>query len=91
MRVNPAVIWRENIPDRGCVQFDMPVIYSSKDVELRTGNTGLKFMEEVWADGFKTLRVDEIIQGVSINGKEKRSFHRSFQVLGHYSVKRSGR
>lgn len=91
VRVTPAIIWRENILVRGCVQFDMPVTHSSKDVELRTGNTGLKFMEDVWADDFKTLSVDEITQGVSINGKGERSFHRSFQVLGHYSVKRSGR
>lgn len=26
-------------------------------------------MEEVWADDFKTTRVDEISEGVSINGE----------------------
>ena len=28
-------------------------------------------MEEVWADIVKTMRVDEITQGDSINGEEK--------------------
>ena len=59
--VTPAVIrgQREAISDRGHVQLEMPFIHSSKDVELRTGNTSLKFME-VWPDDFKPRRVDEI-------------------------------
>lgn len=67
----------------------MPVVHSGKDVELRTGNTSRKFIE-VWADVLKTVKVDEITLGVSINGEEERSFHRSFQDLRHHNVKRSG-
>lgn len=60
-RVTPAVICgqRAAISDRGRVQLEMPFIHSSKGAELRTGNTGLKFVE-VWADDFKPRRVDEI-------------------------------
>lgn len=46
----------------------MPVLHSS-NVELRTDNTGLKLMKEVWADGFKTMRVDAITSGVSMSGE----------------------
>lgn len=66
-----AVIWRENISDGECVQFEMPVLHSS-NVELRTDNTGLKLMKEVWADGFKTMRVDAITSGVSMSGEEEK-------------------
>lgn len=90
-RGSPAVIWGGgSIPDRGHIQFEMPVVHSGKDVELRTGNTSRKFIE-VWADVLKTVKVDEITLGVSINGEEERSFHRSFQDLRHHNVKRSGR
>ena len=47
---------------------------------LHTQNTNLKFMEEVWADIFKTMRVGEITQGESINGEEK------FSSPGHQSL-----
>lgn len=44
----------------GHIQCGILVIYSGKYAELRIGNTGLMVMAEVWADVFKTMRVDEI-------------------------------
>lgn len=55
----PAVIWRKAF-QMGHIQCGILVIYSGKYAELRIGNTGLMVMAEVWADVFKTMRVDEI-------------------------------
>ena len=50
----------------------MPLLHSDIDIELRTGNICLKLMEEIGADISKTMTVDEITQGRSVNENEDR-------------------
>lgn len=69
-RVSPAVIWGEAFQIGDIFSLEMPVVHSSKDVELRTGNTGWRFIE-VWSGVLKTVKLDEITLGISINEGEK--------------------